>query len=86
MYDGTTQQLIKDFSAYIDATKCQASDSSSSAKDNTKILDATKMIRTDTTTDKLSAVYCPIYLKEVAIVERWYNDYIETSLAYFAKK
>ena len=56
------------------------------AKDNIKILDTTKMTRTDTTTDKLSAVYCPIYLKEVVIVERWYNDYIDTSLAYFAKK
>ena len=86
MYDATIQQLIKDFSAYIDATKCQASDSYSSAKDNTKILDATKMSRTDTTTDKLSAVYCPIYLKEVANVERWYNDYIDISLTYFAKK
>ena len=87
MYDDTTQQLLNDFSAYIDATKCQASDSSSSAKDNTKILDATKMRRkVHTATDKLSAVYCPIYLKEIAIVERWYNDYIDTSLAYFAKK
>jgi hypothetical protein len=56
------------------------------AKDNIKILDTTKMTRTDTTTDKLSAVYCPIYLKEIVIVERWYNDYIDRSLAYFAKK
>ena len=56
------------------------------AKDNTKFLDTTKGISTDTTTDKLFAVYCPIYLKEVANVERWYNDYIDTSLAYFAKK
>ena len=86
MYDATIQQLIKDFSAYIDATKCQASDSYSSAKDNRKFLDTTKGISTDTTTDKLFAVYCPIYLKEVANVERWYNDYIDTSLTYFAKK
>ena len=86
MYDATIQQLIKDFSAYIDATKCQASDSYSSVKDNRKFLDTTKGISTDTTTDKLFAVYCPIYLKEVANVERWYNDYIDTSLAYFAKK
>jgi hypothetical protein len=102
MYDDTIQKLIKDFAtAKIDTTKCQASDSSSAAKEaeeakdkavsrdsevDTATMTNRTMSNTGTTTDTRYAANCPIYLKEVAIVERWYNDYIETSLAYFAKK